>query len=1430
VDFPDIGDAADVARRLPQFEILSLLGQGGMGVVYKARQPQLDRIVALKILPPVDALSPDFVERFRREARALAKLSHPNIVTVHECGEQGGLYYFVMEYVDGANLRTLLEAKTLTPIEALAIVPKVCDALEYAHEEGVIHRDIKPENLLIDKKGRVKIADFGLAKLLRREAMDVSLTVSGTSLGTLRYMAPEQMEKPESVDHRADIYSLGVVFYEMLTGEVPMGRFAPPSEKVQVDVKLDEIVLHALERDVERRYQHASEVKTAVESVTQPAPAAPVREPQPGAQAEKPVPESKAVRAPGEILLLLAGVSLLMAVGIQVWLATWLHSNPDRLKISAPGMQPTLMGMSATLAAHGLFIGIAGWLLRKLRARMFVMIVLVLAGLLVPAALAVNMGMEYDLIPQWPLLIPLWLAMPVCVWAITLLFRDDVREAFTTAPGAPMSPAPARFLRSLLWLAVVIGTVMFIWFDAHSSWRHPEDGGTVTTMYIGAVQPWLEFSKQSTRWHTNRAPDFLTVSGLAGIGALIALLALFSFRPPKSSPSTPQVLAQIRTRGILIASLAGLAACLWPVAQVERGFGLATMAQDSGKVFDAPAKVRVGDVAFGTPMDKAGVRAGDEIVSFGGRKALMEDFDRVWMQTPVGGDFEITVLRDGKELVLRFNRPPDPISVYYLVFWQFVCGGAFLAVGVLVFASGSMPGLAPWRGVVAAGFGIAMLVFVVGFAPTYPGRELWRELHFLTKNETLDFWHKVATCAAAVALLALGVRDFMRQLSQPEKCAATITDPARKFTAPLLSRLAFDSPIGLAATVTALAALCAHKFQWQSLIVPGNQVLSPANSLVVSCKVSVAMLVLSVISALFGSVRSLTTGAKRIIRGVACIFVVAALWYQVSFYLTLGKWEPGQEGRTLRMTQSYAEFGFHATIVLTSLALLLFVVRLIEEFSSAKHTDDAADGEPRLSRCALIGVLWAPWTLTGWWAWQHCVRQYFDRPEVFATYSAGYVALGVTVFVLAATAPIASTILGGVAIAQIKRSNGKLYGLPMAACALLAHPLLLVGSLAFWLTNLVAFAIAFNLRTPPALSQEAVPHRGLAVIDFVVLDSLAALAVMFFAGRAAWRKISGVVPEPKAPRAPGAWTPLEITAASTTALAFLLGAVNAIFDLAHRTSPIHGLTLGAILLGAVCVAAQLVTQQFRQASTPARASLPELAFPALAACSGGLWWTSFLSGVPGWTFWHGAGFAVLNFLLALFLLITGGAGLAKTRAILLLLAGIAGLALVLWWNAVPVQVIGSTSGMTFTRKGALAGVWTAAALAVLTAITGALRLRAALAGGGNAVSSPGKHEPSPPLLEARISAARTIATDSTRNDALRAIAINAAGNGDALSSKAAIEAMTFVDLKDDTAATCAKTLARTDVAAATGIAKLIASNELHDATLGAIAQGAAPTP
>jgi predicted Ser/Thr protein kinase len=259
----------ELAKLFPSLEILELIGKGGMGAVYKARQSALDRLVALKILPPQIAAGPGFAERFNREARALAKLNHPNIVGIYEFGQVSGLPYFMMEYVDGLNLRQVLRAGKLSPREALQIVPQICEALQFAHDEGIVHRDIKPENILLDKKGRVKIADFGIAKIMGREP-HFDLTETKVAIGTPQYMAPEQIEKPQTVDHRADIFSLGVVFYEMLTGELPLGKFAPPSAGggVRVDVRLDDVVLRALEKEPERRYQQASQVKTAVETIS----------------------------------------------------------------------------------------------------------------------------------------------------------------------------------------------------------------------------------------------------------------------------------------------------------------------------------------------------------------------------------------------------------------------------------------------------------------------------------------------------------------------------------------------------------------------------------------------------------------------------------------------------------------------------------------------------------------------------------------------------------------------------------------------------------------------------------------------------------------------------------------------------------------------------------------------------------------------------------------------------------------------------------------------------------------------------------------------------------------------------------------------------------------------------------------------------------
>ena len=234
---------AEIAKHFPQFELLECLGRGSMGVVYKARQPKLNRIVALKILAPERVAEPRFAERFQREAQALARLNHPNIVKVFDFGQADGLYYLLMEFVDGFSLRQLLQARKISPDVVLAIVPKICEALRFAHEQGVVHRNIKPENVLLDYRGRVMIADFGIAKILGEFAPGISspgltATLSPSAkgkagvraegltpdqvLGTPHYMAPEQAADPQTVDHHADIYSAGVVFYEMLTGELPL--------------------------------------------------------------------------------------------------------------------------------------------------------------------------------------------------------------------------------------------------------------------------------------------------------------------------------------------------------------------------------------------------------------------------------------------------------------------------------------------------------------------------------------------------------------------------------------------------------------------------------------------------------------------------------------------------------------------------------------------------------------------------------------------------------------------------------------------------------------------------------------------------------------------------------------------------------------------------------------------------------------------------------------------------------------------------------------------------------------------------------------------------------------------------------------------------------------------------------------------------------
>lgn len=274
---------AEVAAAFPGFEVMGLAGVGGMGFVYRVRSRADGRESALKLLPAALAAEPAFVERFEREARTLARLQHPNIVAVHGFGRAGGFCYLLMEFVEGANLRQAMRSARFSPAETLALVPQLCDALQYAHSQGILHRDIKPENILLDARGVPKIADFGIAKLVGvHESPDqFTLTQTGQRVGTPHYMAPEQIERPGSVDHRADIYSLGVVLYELLTGELPLGRFPAPSVKAALDARIDEIVFRALSKERELRQQSARQVRHEVESL-ESTPAAPPKAPSAG--------------------------------------------------------------------------------------------------------------------------------------------------------------------------------------------------------------------------------------------------------------------------------------------------------------------------------------------------------------------------------------------------------------------------------------------------------------------------------------------------------------------------------------------------------------------------------------------------------------------------------------------------------------------------------------------------------------------------------------------------------------------------------------------------------------------------------------------------------------------------------------------------------------------------------------------------------------------------------------------------------------------------------------------------------------------------------------------------------------------------------------------------------------------------------------------
>ncbi len=241
---------------VPGYELVELIGRGGMGEVYKARQLSLGRTVAVKVLSRDLAGEPELVQRFAKEAAALAALSHKGIVQIIDRGapEPGGALFYAMELCEGVSLRELLGGGPLPLPKAAAILGQVARAMGYAHSRGVVHRDLKPENILVDAEGSAKVVDFGLAGV-RSDRPELALTRPATTMGTAHYMAPEQLRDARAADARADVYSLGVMLYECLTGEVPAGRFQLPSERVPgLSPRLDPVIAKALSQDPGERY------------------------------------------------------------------------------------------------------------------------------------------------------------------------------------------------------------------------------------------------------------------------------------------------------------------------------------------------------------------------------------------------------------------------------------------------------------------------------------------------------------------------------------------------------------------------------------------------------------------------------------------------------------------------------------------------------------------------------------------------------------------------------------------------------------------------------------------------------------------------------------------------------------------------------------------------------------------------------------------------------------------------------------------------------------------------------------------------------------------------------------------------------------------------------------------------------------------------
>ncbi len=321
-----------LAALLPSFGVQGMIGRGGMGAVYQGMQLSLNRPVAIKLLPAELAASAEFVNRFQREAQTLARLQHPGIVAVHDFGRTAeGHLYFIMEFVAGTDLQRIIHSPGLQPEQALELTLQICEALQYAHSQGVIHRDIKPANVLITQDGRAKLADFGLARPLTTTP---GMTAASLVMGTPEYMAPEQWAG--KVDHRADIYALGVMLYEMLTGTRPHGAFDLPSTKSSVDVRLDDVVIKAMRQSPDQRYQNVSELRDAVHHIrtqVSPGAAAPQTTPHPVRRAQG---ASNPRGSMSDTIGWAAAVVVLLALaGTGMWLLQGAKSAASKTSVAA---------------------------------------------------------------------------------------------------------------------------------------------------------------------------------------------------------------------------------------------------------------------------------------------------------------------------------------------------------------------------------------------------------------------------------------------------------------------------------------------------------------------------------------------------------------------------------------------------------------------------------------------------------------------------------------------------------------------------------------------------------------------------------------------------------------------------------------------------------------------------------------------------------------------------------------------------------------------------------------------------------------------------------------------------------------------------------------------------------------------------------------